>query len=620
MSRIDLLIGIALFSLPLLLLCVALGRRRRSHTFGRSYSSPGQALVTHRTATATNVSFVTQVGLVAEIVVAAIGYVTARLRGGPGSTVETVRAGATTTYGLTVGDEYRLDVGVRRDAPEHYQGAEVEIVEDPEPIALEVVVEGAGVEIAGSERTLTVRANEGEQIEFRIDAATLGATTLRIELRQSGAWKQDLEIPLDIRPRAAPSEPRLAAAEPTPLSATTVETSLPVPASVPDPAPRDLALSLHFAPSEGRTYCARAHHGTSARTLDITLRESDLAELSEGLRDALEDVRRCFGDTVEIDDEGDESRHAVLDRLARRGYAAFNRIFSRPEDRAYVTSALAASSAANVEIRTDSFFLPWELLYEPYDAARLSYRNFWGFRYDIGRLVNGVRQTATAHIVANGPPQLALFSDPDLTHAVEQERPYFRDMGDRGTVALREWSAVELDASKANERHALRSAFFDFCRARPNHLAHFACHAVADARQSGRSYLRLSDELTVSVEDMTIEDFFWTGSPVVVLNACGTGVRDPRKTSDFVRRFMQSGARGVIATECDVPDAFAAAFVRPFYDRVLAGERFGRALLATRRHFLDRYRNPVGLLYAAYMSLDTRLARSETEPPGPDGG
>ena len=97
-------------------------------------------------------------------------------------------------------------------------------------------------------------------------------------------------------------------------------------------------------------------------------------------------------------------------------------------------------------------------------------------------------------------------------------------------------------------------------------------------------------------------------------------MRDPRKTSDFVRRFMQSGARGVIATECDVPDAFAAAFVRPFYDRVLAGERFGRALLATRRHFLDRYRNPVGLLYAAYMSLDTRLARSETETPGPEGG
>ena len=103
----------------------------------------------------------------------------------------------------------------------------------------------------------------------------------------------------------------------------------------------------------------------------------------------------------------------------------------------------------------------------------------------------------------------------------------------------------------------------------------------------------------------------WGACRVAFLNACGTGVRDPRKTSDLVREFMSRGGRGVLATECDVPDAFASVFVQRVYDRVLEGETFGRALLAARRYFWERHHNPLGLLYAAYTRLETRIVTGE---------
>ena len=56
-----------------------------------------------------------------------------------------------------------------------------------------------------------------------------------------------------------------------------------------------------------------------------------------------------------------------------------------------------------------------------------------------------------------------------------------------------------------------------------------------------------------------------------------------------------------------LPDAFAAVFVQRVYDRVLEGETFGRALLAARRYFWERHHNPLGLLYAAYTRLETRI-------------
>jgi hypothetical protein len=61
-----------------------------------------------------------------------------------------------------------------------------------------------------------------------------------------------------------------------------------------------------------------------------------------------------------------------------------------------------------------------------------------------------------------------------------------------------------------------------------------------------------------------------------------------------------------------MPDVFAAPFAAEFYRRFFARSNggppgLGEALLATRRHFLENYNNPLGLAYTLYADGETRV-------------
>jgi hypothetical protein len=92
------------------------------------------------------------------------------------------------------------------------------------------------------------------------------------------------------------------------------------------------------------------------------------------------------------------------------------------------------------------------------------------------------------------------------------------------------------------------------------------------------------------------------------MNACETGNLNPLYTSYFAKFFLDREARGVVATECTVPDSFAADFTEQLYNHLLVGKTLGESLLATRKHFLDEYHNPSGLLYSMYAPPSTRLS------------
>jgi CHAT domain-containing protein len=191
------------------------------------------------------------------------------------------------------------------------------------------------------------------------------------------------------------------------------------------------------------------------------------------------------------------------------------------------------------------------------------------------------------------------------------ETPYFHRLEEEGRIELWDWQREMAAETKAAGEMERRSAFVRFSREHESEVAHFACHAVADPDYGVWSWLELEPGLEVRLADLSAEDYLLGGRPVVVLNACGTGVRDPRRTWDFVREFMVRGGRGALATECDVPDEFAAVFIQRVYDEALKGETFGRALLGARKYFWERYGNPLGLLYAAYVRLETRIVPGE---------
>lgn len=123
---------------------------------------------------------------------------------------------------------------------------------------------------------------------------------------------------------------------------------------------------------------------------------------------------------------------------------------------------------------------------------------------------------------------------------------------------------------------------------------------------------------------------------LVFLNACGTGQQVSGQFPDLPFTWIRfRGAKAVVATLCEVPDIFAYAFALKLYqflgqaqEEYLRRVRKSResegglapqppqllyldaALLATRRFFMQRFNNPLGLAYELYAYQGARL-----EPP-----
>ncbi len=125
-----------------------------------------------------------------------------------------------------------------------------------------------------------------------------------------------------------------------------------------------------------------------------------------------------------------------------------------------------------------------------------------------------------------------------------------------------------------------------------------------------QSYLLVSDEFPITIEEFRGREFDIKHKPFVILNACLTGTISPLYTSNWAALFWERGARGVLATEFHVPDSFAAVFTEELYEHFLSGEPIGKALLATRHHFWRAQHNPLGLAYALYSSPSIRIVNS----------
>ena len=603
-------LGLLVAGLVLVPLLLMWSRGRRSSR-GSSRSLPGRfgALATTVAQTVSKSLFLAQVGMISQVTVAAIGYLRVWLR--PSAGAEILALGEEEPPVVALHRDLQLEMQHRRDPPASYRGAAVDLVPLLGPERLELVVEAEGFEVEqGGLAGLDVGPAGISGTRLTVRPVKSGPAALRIDCYRGNAWLQSVDLRVEVRTAA-----EVAALKREGTPAAGLEGSATVPAAPPEPAPRHLHLRIFRAgdPETGRAYRARMSDGRGGwRSLDLRLQEEDLREINRGLRLALEDLRRFLGDAVALDPEARSSPEYRdrLDKLARRGYYAFQQIFAEPADQDYVRAALQAAETgggAGLEIATQGFFLPWEALCDTYDpAAAPDPRGFWGFRHAISRVLTDVRQSAAPVLECDGPPRVSLFADPELPAVAAEEAPHFQRLSEEGRIALRQWQEGSAGSQEVTERER-RARVVEFSL-QPADVAHFACHAVA-AEYGPDSYLRLPDDLRLRLEDMAVERYFLAGEPFVVLNACGTGIRDPLKTSDFVHRFLLCGGRGVLVTECDIPDGFAAAFVRRLYERILAGEPLVAALRAVRAHFLDEHGNPLGLLYSAYLPLEARLLR-----------
>lgn len=311
--------------------------------------------------------------------------------------------------------------------------------------------------------------------------------------------------------------------------------------------------------------------------------------------------------------------HEAVRLLNRAGYLMYHRLFFGPAADAQVQRVgtalqrVMAGPGRRIQIVSQRPTLPWQLmcpLAGP-PGAGASLDNILGFRHEVdylpldpdaGAAVLDTRIDTTAGLTA----VLAVNEDVDQAFSGAQ-RPV---AGQLGYWLRRAGPGLRVDIRRDGK--AVVAALAN--PAPEERLLYFYCHAssVRPGAWGGpmNSELWLTGDSQVALGDLYADAsprLPFPGNPLVILNACESAALCSSFYEGFLPYLIAKGARGVIGTEADTPAIFAAAWAERFFDRLLAGQPAGAAVLAVRREFAERHRNVLGLLYALYCDGDTAL-------------
>jgi hypothetical protein len=366
-------------------------------------------------------------------------------------------------------------------------------------------------------------------------------------------------------------------------------------------------VSVRIYKSGERWLMAIKALGQNRDRMFIDMNQEHLLNLNVMLRQAAAKVLHHAGLGDTFDDK--EQLEIDLRDLAKAGNFVFNEIFkdkARKTIQNLFSDAKKLNKNITIEIESENFFIPWELLYSD-NVKKPSYERFWGMKYIISRVIiqddrPGDIEPTTIYV--DSKPKLGLFAleNNSLPSIANKEIPFFKALKKSGRISLRQLPGLD-----PNNKDSELCRFKDFLN-RPLDVAHFACHAQYVENPSWDSFIQLSKGIQISLLDLAAEptiairDF-----PLVVLNACKMGNMNPMDVHYFAGDFIRYGALGVIATEAEVPDDLAADFTEHLYDHLLDEKFLGESVLLARQELLKQG-NPVGLLYALYAPPIIRLA------------
>jgi CHAT domain-containing protein len=357
-----------------------------------------------------------------------------------------------------------------------------------------------------------------------------------------------------------------------------------------DSFPAQIQLTIQ---STGNGYIATLGGGTGRfQRFPLQLTPHDVKALNMQLQTAIEQVAASLTATGIADE--------TVAQLAETGNYVFKRLFPQGPTRHLIEQTFCKRQI--VQISSDSFAIPWELLYDGPLADQVSIEHFWGMKHIIARAI--IQEISiddfVSPVIQSSRPLVGLITYNQLEHVAQQEIPALQHLHRSKRIKL-----SHLKSLNSDKREQSLLAFGRFL-GKKQHLVHFACHAH-EQEPIEQSFLRISDEFAISMKDFGIYEFLIKGHPFIILNACLTSVMNPLYTSYWAAAFLQRGVRGVLATELHIPDQFAAAFMKEFYEHLLQGMPIGAALLKTRQHFWQHDATPLGLAYALYASPFFRI-------------
>ena len=350
---------------------------------------------------------------------------------------------------------------------------------------------------------------------------------------------------------------------------------------------------------QGEQYWLQIIGWGQRKRYSMNMTAGDLANLNKYLHQEIYGIAR--------NNEQEPLTKQELEDLAGIGHYAFRRVFHDSGAEDAIKQLVCRNKKVAIEIASEDFFLPWELIYPASLDEPISCYDFWGMKHLVSRLItqdNRPGAFVSPIIGINICPKLGVLTYKKLRGVFEKEMPFFKKLHDEGKLTLNMLHSLDLH----NKREGLKE-FKSFWKKNFN-LAHFACHAFYELDSPDQSYILLSEDFPITIKDMDTYDMEINGHPLIIMNACETGNLNPLYSSNFAATFLKYGARGVVATECAVPDAFAADFSEHLYTHFLKGKRLGESLLTTRQYFLEKYSNPAGLLYSMYAPPSIRLVQT----------
>lgn len=362
---------------------------------------------------------------------------------------------------------------------------------------------------------------------------------------------------------------------------------------IPDPIYLDYPLSVMLRLFADGTVNIHPHGiNPLFGTTPVSLPE--LANISQQLQKAIAYLTYSNKDAAQL---GSTQLSSDLQSLAELGNYAYRRLFPDPDAQSLFQSLPPGST---IEVVSENFTVPWQLLYDGDITQPILLTNFWGIKHIISHILIGKHHrrgpVVAPYINTPAAPRIGLLTYNQLPAVATHEIPFFQTLNDSNHICLLKLRALDRD-NKQTELQAFTNFWQDDD---PFHIAHFACHAIYDSSGPNRSELTLSNDFPITFQDLVIHNFKIEGHPLVILNACETNTLNALYSSHFAAWFLELGARGVVVTEAKIPDAFAADFARELYGHLLNGTPIGTSLLKTRQHMWQTHNNPSGLAYAMY--------------------
>jgi hypothetical protein len=512
---------------------------------------------------------------------------------------------------LTVGTQCKLVVGL--STTKEGKLLEMHPWPDSNPLTVDVEVRATNmaVGVMAKPRVLYFPEHGSYPFRFTLYLEEAGLQSIDVDFYLSGHWLAHVGLRIEVvgetdeafQDAEPPNQPALisgaeerSSVEATQAAVACSDLKEPVLSAFPAHTPQDypVQLLIRIQECKGGFDIALGTDGDWLESERVGMKPRDLANRCSALQRKLSALWPSF-------ELGPTHADKAMRALAKEGFLTFKMIFG-DRVQTLVESALS-TEAATIVIVSEDFFLPWEALYPKRPSDNFSAEDFWGMKYKITRVLP---RRAAAHYIhpaipVESCPCFGLIADNRLEHVGSRQRRHLIDLRDSEKLRLKELDELSTDSKDLGMRTLEGFLKNDL------HIVEFACHAQFVPEDPILSYFVVSDRFPVRIKDMISEGIAFENRPLVILNACNTSVSDPLSIHSFASRLLQIGARGVIATECAVPDKFAAEFSVQLYKRLLQACSVGESLLEIRKYFLLEQDNPCALLYSMYASPQIRL-------------